>query len=84
MGYFSWFFGLMGKRKTKVRTRTAVSSRAPRAETNVPSRTRTDDPVPRGTNAESNTFSPPRNHSRLPRPSASPGEHPHRRPGQQR
>lgn len=24
------------------------------------------------------------NHSRLPRPSASPGEHPHRRPGQQR
>ena len=67
MGYFSWFFGLMGKRKTKVRTRTAVSSRAPRAGDGRP---RTE-PVrrprqPRGTNAESNAFvirSPP-----LPRP----------------
>ena len=44
MGYFSWFFGLMGKRKTKVRTHTGVSRRAPRAETNVPSRTRTTTP----------------------------------------
>ena len=45
MGYFSWFFGLMGKRKTKVRTHTGVSRRAPRAETIVPSPTRTDDPA---------------------------------------
>jgi hypothetical protein len=85
MGYFSWFFGLMGKRKTKVRTRTTVSSCAPRAETNVPSRTRTDDPASPAARTPSPTrSSSAHRHSRVPRPSASPGEHPHRRPGQQR
>ena len=69
MGYFSWFFGLMGKRKTKVRTRTAATRRAPRAGDGRSRAEPNRQPrQPRGTNAEpADTFvfirSPP-----LPRP----------------